>query len=659
MATTAGAAEPLQQADEAVAAGDLDGAVVHLSAAIRRLTAAGDDRAAAMACARLGDLYANGLGSRVAARPWFRRAIRLVEDDEPCVEQGWVALAPMGCDVEDPEVLLARAELALDRARRFGDADLEVKALADGGLAHVHTGRVAEGMAMIDEAMALASSGVAEDADVVGKSVCSFYTACYYTADFERAESWSRTFRRRGILGPAPGPQVFLSNHCDSVQATLLCHLGRWSEAEDLLVRAQAEFEQVMPMPAWHPPIALADLRILQGRLAEAEALLLGRDDQMEALLPAARLHLARGDHDLARATAHRGLRMMADDRVRTASLLGVLVDADLGRGDLGAARAASAELDSRTGGLGLPVLDAEAARLRARVRAADGDPAAAVAALHDGLDRLHDRDLPLLRMTLHRDLARLHDAAGDRAAAVVEARTVAALLARLDVVPTADDTALLGGLGVDVAPGPSGEGCRVATLAAEGAWWTAACGDTRVRLRGTKGLRYLADLVAHPGVERHVLDLVDLVEGVAPRDAGTDRRRLGDAGELLDARARSAYRRRLSELRDEVEEALAVEDDDRAARAQTEIDALVAELSRAFGLGGRARRASAAAERARLNVTRALRAALAHLVEALPEAGELLDRRVRTGTFCAYEPHPDDGAVWTVQSRLNGDAPG
>ncbi|HEX6424003.1 MAG TPA: hypothetical protein VFZ79_11025 [Acidimicrobiales bacterium] len=656
MATTAGATGTLQQVDEAVAAGDLDGAVAHLSAAIRRLTAAGDDRAAAMACARLGDLYANGLGSKVAARPWFRRAMRLVEGDEPCVEQGWAALAPMGCDVEDPEVLLARADMALDRARRFGDADLEVKALADGGLARVHTGQVAEGMAMIDEAMALACSGVDHDADVVGRSVCSFYTACYYTADFERAESWSRTFRQRGILGPEPGPQVFLSSHCDSVQATLLCHLGRWSEAEDLLVRAQAAFEQVMPVPAWHPPIALADLRILQGRLAEAEALLLGRDDQIEALVPTARLHLARGDHDLARATARRGLRMMADDRVRTATLLGVLVDAELGRDDVAAARAASAELDRRTGDLGLPVLDAEAARLRARVRAADGDPAAAVAALHDGLDAVRDRDLPLLTMTLHRDLARVHEAAGDRAAAVVEARAVAALLGRLDVVPSAGDTALLGGLGVDVATGPAAEGCRVATLAADRAWFTAACGDTQVRLRATKGLQYLADLVAHPGVERHVLDLVDLVEGVATGDAGTDRRRLGDAGELLDARARAAYRRRLTELRDEAEEALAVEDDARAARAQAEIDALVAELSRAFGLGGRARRASSVAERARLNVTRALRAALANLVGALPEAGALLDQRIRTGVFCAYEPHPDDGAVWTVPSRLNGD---
>ena len=661
-----------------MAAGNIDGTVAHLSAAVRQLTAAGDKRAAAMACARLGDVYANMLMSKVAARSWFNRAMRLVEDEEPCVEQGWVAVAPMGCDVEDPEVLAARASLALDRARRFGDVDLEVKALADGGLARVQVGRVAEGMDMIDEAMALACSGVADDADTVGKSVCSFYTACYYTADFERAESWSRTFRQRGILGTAPGPQVFLSNHCDSVQATLLRYLGRWGEAERILLRAQAAFEKVMPGPAWHPPIALAELRIQQGRLAEAEALLLGRDDVVEALLPTARLHLARRDHELACATARRGLWLLADDRVRAATLLGVLVEAELGRGDLPAARQASAELDARTGDLGLPVLVAEAARQRARVRAAEGDRAATEAALHDALNQVRDLDLPLLKMTLHLDLARLHEAAGDRTAALVEARAASALLGRLDVVVATEDAALLDRLGVGDAthaalaqaraPAKAKAGCRVATLERDGPWWTAACGDTRVRLRSTKGLRYLADLVAHPGVERHVLDLVDLVEGVAPSGKGTatgagtgtgvDRRRLGDAGEQLDARGRAAYRRRLVELRDEVEDALAVEDDERAARVQAEIDALVGELSRAFGLGGRARRASSAAERARLNVTRALRTSLANLTEALPDAGALLDRRVRTGLFCAYEPHLDDHAVWSVQSQLNEPGP-
>ena len=111
------------------------------------------------------------------------------------------------------------------------------------------------------------------------------------------------------------------------------------------------------------------------------------------------------------------------------------------------------------------------------------------------------------------------------------------------------------------------------------------------------------------------------------------------------------AHRRRVAELRDEVEDALAVEDDDRAAATQRELDALVTELARAFGLGGRSRKASSTIEKARLNVTRALRAAVRRITQALPDAGAVLDRRVRTGLFCAYEPHPDDSVIWTAQS--------
>lgn len=638
------------QAEGAARVGDVEGAVVHLSAAVRELSAAGDNRSAALAAARLGEVFATLLGNKVAARPWFARALRLVEHEEPCVEQGWVALAPMGCDVDDPEVLMARADLALERARRFDDLALEIKALADGGLARVEAGQVAEGMAMIDEAMALACGGGTDDADMVGKSVCSFYTACYYTADFERVASWSRLLRQRGLIGSAPGPQIFLSSHCDSVEATLLCHLGRWSEAEDVLLRAHAAIEAVMPGAAWHPPIALAELRILQGRLAEAEALLLGRDDHIHALLPMARLHLARGDHHLAAATARRGLRMVVGDRLRAASLLGVVVEAELGQGRLEQAAAACAELSERVDGLGVAALAAEAARLGARVRLAEGDPEGALAALHEALGHLVGADLPLSTLSVHLDLARTHEASGDVAAAVVEARAAGAVLSRLDVVLPAADTALLDRLGTTAASRPTASGCRVAVLRREGSWWTAGCGETTVRLRHTKGLRYLADLVAHPGAERHVLDLVDAAEGVGVGEAAVARRSLGDAGELLDGRARAAYRQRISDLRDEVEGALDAHDDDRAARAQRELDALVAELARAVGLGGRDRKASSATERARLNVTRAVRSAAATLSEALPDAGAVLDRRVRTGTFCAYEPQPDDELVWSVQ---------
>ena len=159
---------------------------------------------------------------------------------------------------------------------------------------------------MLDEAMALAC-GPADDAEAAGKSVCSFLTACYFAADFDRAGTWADALRRQGLIGGARGGPLILSNHCDSVHATALCELGRWGEAEAMLTRAIDAFEAGMGMPSWHPAIALAELRIRQGRLADAEMLLLGKDGHLQALLPAARLHLARGDHDLAR--GHRSPR--------------------------------------------------------------------------------------------------------------------------------------------------------------------------------------------------------------------------------------------------------------------------------------------------------------------------------------------------------------
>ncbi|HEV3401436.1 MAG TPA: hypothetical protein VG078_06400, partial [Acidimicrobiales bacterium] len=97
-----------------------------------------------------------------------------------------------------------------------------------------------------------------------------------------------------------------------------------------------------------------------------------------------------------------------------------------------------------------------------------------------------------------------------------------------------------------------------------------------------------------------------------------------------------------------EIDEALGAGSDHRAEALQGELDQLVSQLARAFGLGGRSRRASSAAERARLNVTRALRAATGRVAEALPEAGSVLDRQLRTGLYCAYEPGDGDEVRWS-----------
>lgn len=614
-----------------------------LSAALQRFTAECDHRRAAVTSAKLGWIFEGFVGNRPAARAWFSRAARLIGDQPHCVEQGWVALAGLGCDVDDPDDLAARAELALDRARVFGDVDLEAKALADGGLARVQSGQITEGMTMLDEAIAL-WCGPAADRDVASMGVCSFFTACYYAADFERAGWWVDDLRRVGLIGDGSLGSHFLTGHCDSVQATALLELGRWSDAESLLTRSLETFETATGSPAWHPAIALADLRTRQGRFGEAEALLLGKDAHIQALLPGARLHLARGDHALAAAAARRGLKLVARDRLRGADLLAILVEAEVSAGQIDDALRACDEMKLRMGtGLDEPGLAARVARADALVLAATGDLARAITTVEDAVDALAEGSLPVLRVLLLLDLVCLHERAGNRATAAVEAKRAAALIAELDVgLPPAARELL----------GRYAEPPRVRTTARlrqSGGTWVAEADGVTVRLRTTKGLRYLAVLLAAPGVEQHALDLVDRIEGVS-RD-GVDRRRIGHAGEAADITARAAYRQRIETLRTDIDDALEAGSDDRAAELQTECDELVAQLAVAFGLGGRGRLVSSAAERARLNVTRSIRTAIGRIAEALPEAGSVLDRQVRTGLYCAFEPGPTDAIGWIVQS--------
>jgi hypothetical protein len=191
-----------------------------------------------------------------------------------------------------------------------------------------------------------------------------------------------------------------------------------------------------------------------------------------------------------------------------------------------------------------------------------------------------------------------------------------------------------------------------------EGEYWTVCFEGVVVRLRDAKGLGHLARLLADPGREFHAVDL----EG-ANRQAGYPptvgpmgragagelavRPDLGDAGALLDATAKAAYQARLAELGAELEEAEAGNDPARATRARAERDFLVAELARAVGLGGRDRRAASHAERARVNVTRAIRAALANLARVHPSLGRHLAATIRTGRYCSYTPDPRAPIAW------------
>jgi hypothetical protein len=169
--------------------------------------------------------------------------------------------------------------------------------------------------------------------------------------------------------------------------------------------------------------------------------------------------------------------------------------------------------------------------------------------------------------------------------------------------------------------------------------------------------LAYIAYLLGHPGEEFHVLSLASKDSGESPETTNGERTnqsdltvaRMGDAGEMLDAQAKAAYKRRTAELREQLEEARELNQLQLVDQLESEIETLGRELSRAVGLGGRDRRAASASERARINVTRAIKVAIERIAEHDPALATLLSNSIRTGTFCSYTPDSRLPASWQL----------
>jgi predicted ATPase len=174
-------------------------------------------------------------------------------------------------------------------------------------------------------------------------------------------------------------------------------------------------------------------------------------------------------------------------------------------------------------------------------------------------------------------------------------------------------------------------EATQRATLRPEGGVWHVEWGGTTVHVPDLKGLWHLRELVTRPHQPVPALSLIG-----ASTDAAIPR---GDAGPMLDREALRQYRRRLAELDEELDHAALQRDAERLAQRTAERDALIAELKRATGLGGRPRRSGSPSEKARLNVTRTIRHAIAELSTAAPELAAHLDESIVTGISCCYEP--------------------
>jgi hypothetical protein len=194
-------------------------------------------------------------------------------------------------------------------------------------------------------------------------------------------------------------------------------------------------------------------------------------------------------------------------------------------------------------------------------------------------------------------------------------------------------------------------------TFRREGEYWTISYEGRVIRMKHSKGLAFIAHLLGHPGREFHVTDIIPLAHSepggavdAKARDS-TIRSDLGDAGPALDATSKSSYRQRLRDLREELDEAISARDSGKAAKVQEEMEFLSQELARAVGLGGRDRKISSEAERARLRVTNAIRSAIRKIAKQHSALGRYLAISLRTGSICSFEPAAGSPGAWHLFS--------
>jgi hypothetical protein len=177
------------------------------------------------------------------------------------------------------------------------------------------------------------------------------------------------------------------------------------------------------------------------------------------------------------------------------------------------------------------------------------------------------------------------------------------------------------------------------ATLRPEGGVWRIDFNDQSAHLPDLKGFWHLRELVSRPHELVPALVLIGAAGDVPILQS--------DTGPLLDREALRQYRRRLAELDDALDDAALRGDAANQAERSAERDALIAELKRATGLGGRPRRSGSSAEKARLNVTRTIRHAINELATTHPELAAHLDESIVTGLSCCYEPRAN--IAWTT----------
>jgi DNA-binding winged helix-turn-helix (wHTH) protein len=417
-------AEDLQRwAHAAQCAGRPHDAAQPLERAVAAFSTRGDRRRAAWVAILLAQLRLEWRET-VLANGWYQRAARLLKDEPPGREQGYLDLlgARMALLRNDLEITLKLGERARIAGEKLGDPDLESLGLVHVGEAKLYLGDVRAGLAALDEAGAsVVASGLSAWAG--GLVYCGVIYGCLTRADWHRAGQWTDQFTRwcegKGVAG-YPGL-------CRLHRAEVLSVRGNLREAERECRATIAVLAKQAPWAEGDGWMALGDILLAKGECGPArEAYLRATELGWESRLGLALVHFAEGN---APAAAKLLGRTLADDGWSCRSKRGqalawhAIVAAHAGRRE--EARATLRMLEREPDTVSTPALKALQMRAQGEVAATEGRRAEAVKLLREACLSWRRMNAPVPAAQVRCRIADLLDEEGDPEAATLE-RTAA-----------------------------------------------------------------------------------------------------------------------------------------------------------------------------------------------------------------------------------------
>jgi DNA-binding CsgD family transcriptional regulator len=316
--------------------GDLPGMMQALERAYAAARQRPDPVLAAAAALSLVGYHKQFVGNLAAARGWLARATRIVETEAPDLRGELLGATAFVTDDPVESERLAREALAIGRAG--GNADLELLAMTAVGGALVQQGRIADGMALLDEAMAAALGGECGDQLTVAHASCMTMLVCSSHFDIERATQWLQAMERFIDRYGCP----FLYAECRTHYGRVLFENGDWDAAERFLTEAISMSQGNTPASHALASGTLAELRLAQGRIEDAAHVLEGLEGRAEAVVAAATLHLVRNQPSEAATILRRRTDAVGSNRLDVAAVIELLGEAEiaLGAGEAAAERA-------------------------------------------------------------------------------------------------------------------------------------------------------------------------------------------------------------------------------------------------------------------------------------------------------------------------------